>query len=245
MAGEDDAMETVIRAPRLALQRARLQSLEVGEPAGEPSAATTPVLVNAVDAARIELESRIRAELVCQLEQVAKAELDASRKRGFAQGLDEGRAQSELEAKAHEEQRRRETHTVLEGVRSALRKTIEDLTGQAAAISFEAVCRIAGERAASKEFVLGTVESIIAYAKVSSAFSLRMHPRDAATLRAALQAPDRVAGHAVEIVEDESIACGGCVIDAAIGSFDGKLETQLRRLRAVLSGVDGSEATGT
>lgn len=75
--------------------------------------------------------------------------------------------------------------------------------------------------------------------------SIEVSPEDAPILAESM--PRLVAalpeGAAVSIVAREGIARGGCVIRSTEGSVDARLETQFRRMREGLLGVDAAEPT--
>jgi flagellar assembly protein FliH len=103
-------------------------------------------------------------------------------------------------------------------------------------VSFASICRVVGERAVTREFVEGLVEQVCVELKAESYATARLHPRDIETLRELFDGEAlRVAALRLEIVPDESLELGGCVIETAAGAFDAKLENQLRRLHELLT----------
>jgi len=103
-------------------------------------------------------------------------------------------------------------------------------------VAFAAVCHLVGRQAATRPFVLGLVEQICRQLRTDVRAMARMHPCDIDTLRELLQDGElRVHSLGLEVVPDESLELGGCVIEAASGRYDGALEGQLRRLHAVLT----------
>ena len=105
------------------------------------------------------------------------------------------------------------------------------------------MCRLAGEQSAARGFVRGLVEQTCAGLRADSSATARMHPRDIRTLGDLLGGPlgdvYRVHSIGLELRPDESLALGGVVLEAASGRYDGGLETQLRRLHAVLTDQKG------
>jgi flagellar assembly protein FliH len=235
-------MDPVIRAPQLASLRRQLHArgAQPGAPAsGAPAAAERAVTQGAADPG--EPIARLRAELQTQLERASKAQcdaaLEAARQRGFELGRKEGQDAAHKAAAKEETARHEAGRALMTQVTDAGDKAVKALAAQACDIAFESVCRIAGARAASREFVAGVVENVVTLARGQAEVELRLHPRDADTLRGASAEPLRIAGQTVRLVEDEALAHGGCIVVAELGTLDGSLDVQLRRLRELLSNV--------
>jgi flagellar assembly protein FliH len=244
-------MDPVIRAPQVATLRRQLhtaggvqpQLLNVGSTASAESAETQA----ATDYSNAM--AQLRAELQAQLERGSKAQcdaaLEAARQRGFELGLKEGQEVAQKTATEEEAARHDAVRAVMRQITETSDNAVKTLAAQACDIAFESVCRIAGARAASREFVAGVVENVMALARGQADVVVRLHPRDAATLRGASAEPLRIAGQPVELVEDEALAHGGCVVVGELGTLDGSLDVQLRRLHELLStaGANTSKET--
>ncbi|MCI0673488.1 MAG: flagellar assembly protein FliH, partial [Myxococcaceae bacterium] len=74
---------------------------------------------------------------------------------------------------------------------------------------------------------------------------LRVHPQDAAALRAHPQRFLDVLGRTAEVTvkEDAEVRRGGCVVQSEAGTLDAQLHTQFEMLRRVLLG-DGERSGG-
>jgi flagellar assembly protein FliH len=66
---------------------------------------------------------------------------------------------------------------------------------------------------------------------------VRVSPRDHALLAVDGFKPRNGDGQAVELLADERVELGGCLIETGGGTLDGRLETQLKRLRDTLVGA--------
>ncbi len=66
---------------------------------------------------------------------------------------------------------------------------------------------------------------------------VRVSPRDHELLAAEGLKPKNGDAHAVELLADERVELGGCLIETGGGTLDGRLETQLKRLRDTLLGA--------
>jgi len=230
-------MGPVIRAAQIAHPRKRLTRAFVQQPdrASGPSAGGLSGIGQA-DTLRSEIERQVRAELQHGLDELRDSERARARTEGHAAGLEDG-----LEAAASDLARTCEdlvarANRALSALEQAHRAVLSKLESGAGEVAFAAVCQLVGLQAATRPFVLGLVEQICRQLRTDSIAMARMHPRDVDTLRELLQDGElRVHSLGLEVVPDESLELGGCVIEAASGRYDGALEGQLRRLHAVLT----------
>jgi flagellar biosynthesis/type III secretory pathway protein FliH len=63
----------------------------------------------------------------------------------------------------------------------------------------------------------------------------RLHPRDVRLLAGEDDALKLPAGTHLTLIGDETVMLGGCVVETDAGLFEGSLDTQLRKLHAVLN----------
>jgi flagellar assembly protein FliH len=239
-------MDAVIRSALLAPTRTRLSHARA-VPAVHGPAGTAGAPVDDAHAAlarlRADIESQVRAEIAGHAEQLYARERERARTDGYAEGLAEAKIDTgnarDHERKQHQEQLARAL-SALERAHQAALSTVESSVGE---IAFAAVSRLVNEKAASREFVLGLVEITCAELRADSVATARLHPRDIAALGDL--SPDgslRIQSLNLNVVADDSLALGGCVIDAGSGRYDGALESQLRRLHAVLTGAPAPDA---
>lgn len=240
-------METVIRAARLAVGRTLLAAPALPAPAAEQRVdSATEALPPARDlqaelaALRQEIEGALRitleAEFRAELKRTLDAQHEEARQQGHAAGLAEGRAAAAKETAQHESRRQAQWDQVSAEIGKAHAAALETLQHDIGTLAFAALCRVVGEQAASKEFALGAAQAVCREARIDGSAVARVHSRDLALLAPAdgsLPMPD---GVSLRLVADDTVALGGCIVDTDAGQFDGSLDTQLRRLHAVLAG---------
>jgi len=196
------------------------------------------------------------------VEEGRAAGFEAGRDSGFAAGHEEGHAaglaagHAEGHAAGHEaglaagrevaEEAVRESHRALlvrlDGVvRSAeqqVGRRVEEAEDDMVELVFATVCRIAGELALSRAGVRGMLRHAIAQLAEGPLVAVRVHGQDLALLRGEADFPaalERPGGpRDVQWIADERIELGGCRLEAATGTLDLALETQLARLRETL-----------
>jgi len=225
-------MDALIRATRLAPSRMRLSETRAILPSPvSADAAREFIEEQRVSALREEIENQLRAKTNLQLQELYQAERERARADGRAEAS--SIAADEL-AKSREQLRAKldGALTALERAHEAVLTRIESSVGE---IAFAAVCRLVSRKAASREFVLGLVGHACAQLRAETA-TARLHPRDVELLGEMLEGDVlRVQSIGLKLLPDDSLSLGGCVVEAASGTFDGGLENQLRRLHAALS----------
>ena len=187
---------------------------------------------------RDEIEKQVRAELASHVQKLYDSERARACADGYADGLTEVRAAAEQDLAQIHEQLKVKVESALSALEQAHEAALTNLQTSVGEVAFAAVCRLVGQKAGSQEFVLDLVEHTCAQLRGDVMATARLHPRDIHTLRELLQDRElRVRSLELKVVPDESIELGGCVIEAASGQYDGGLESQLRRLHAVLAGT--------
>lgn len=239
-------MDPVIRAALFAPFRTRLNATPRVRPAARAAAATPgsphDELQSALQALRADIEKQVRAESLSQLENLRESEHRRARADGYADGLAEAKAAAAEELAQTQEQLASHADNALSALQRAHEASLSRLQSSVGEIAFAAVCRLIGDKAPSREFVLGLVEHTCAQLRGDVIATARLHPRDIATLGAMLDENSlRLQSLQLKVLPDDSLKLGGCVIEAASGRYDGALESQLRRLHAVLTGAHASE----
>lgn len=164
---------------------------------------------------------RALGELLEREQARVDAACQRARAEGLGQGLAEAEAQSRAEvadalarlARAQEEDRRRQQQAVAELALEVFQKLLGALPPE------ERLARLAAQ--AARELL------------PARCWRLQVHPDQAATLRAALQAadPEDKAGLAnAEIVGDAELALGDCRLTTEFGTADAAVATQVQRL---------------
>jgi len=236
-------MEALIRPARLDTVRMRLSD----PPSGAALSDAKPSEAQALRAAlRAEIEQALRDEFTAQAEARYDSELERARVEGAAAGLAEAKAAAWSEFQKTLATVEADASSALSAMMVAHQAVLARLEASVGEVTFAAVCRLVGIKASAPELVFSLVEQTCAQLRAESVASARMHPRDIEALRQMLQAPAlqdnelRLQSLSLTLIADESLALGGCVVEAASGRYDGGLESQLRRLHEVLVGQAGT-----
>jgi flagellar assembly protein FliH len=225
-------MTTILRSPAISPGIRKLASRHasavapveaIAAPAPQPQPPAPPNL----DA----LLAQARESVLAQFKQ----EAETARELGRQRGLQEGRAAGTEEARREAEGELARIRSIASGLQGALAAGIHGLEDVAVAIAFEAVCKMLGSAAVSREGIRALVHEAAAHAAGAQQVTVRLHPGDLAALQAAgTLEPALAAGANVQWAPDKSIELGGCVVETDGGTLDARLETQLERLRATL-----------
>ncbi|HSP06146.1 MAG TPA: type III secretion system stator protein SctL [Acidobacteriota bacterium] len=142
---------------------------------------------------------------------------------GYDAGYQEGLAQvTELLAKARTE------------YDASLRNASKDMLG----LAFKIAEKIIGKALElDKNLVVDIVAQALQTVRQSRQITIRVNPEDAKTLRASKEtlADGLGQGRMIDVAEDKKVPRGGCIIESEIGIVEAHLQTQLERLKKVLS----------
>jgi flagellar assembly protein FliH len=246
------AMDPVIRAPRMATGRARLRpaggaSCLDGEPCGGAARRHPgPPEEDSLTMRHRALEAELRAGIAAQAQADFAAERERGRALGHAEGRREGRAEARKSAlaAAREAQVRRDARLAraIEALAEAQRQAERRLEAALGEIAFAAVCRLAGEASASRDWIRGSVAAACAQLHGETRARVRLHPADLARLDPQGDGELRLAGLVLRLAADAALTPGGCELELALGGVDATLETRLARLRATLLAATGEGA---
>jgi flagellar assembly protein FliH len=77
------------------------------------------------------------------------------------------------------------------------------------------------------------VQQVLSRATQEEGVVVRLHPGDCAALRNGGKGlfPGKNGRGKVELVADEEVSLGGCILETSGGSLDARIETQIERLR--------------
>lgn len=239
-------MEAVIRSARLAIGRTVLaaSALPAQPAASEQDADKTigtqgpPVVPDPaaeLAALKRQIEAELRAGLQAEVKRLVDAQREEAYRQGYAAGHAEGGAAAEKEAAQREAQRQAQWEALAASLCEAHEAAVQRLREDIGTLAFAALSRVLGEQAAAGVAVLGAVESVCREARVDRRAVARLHPRDIALLAPSGATLTLANGTLLDLVGDESIVLGGCIVESEAGQFDGTLDTQLRRLHSVLT----------
>lgn len=183
-----------------------------------PVAAAAPVMPTYE-----EYKQRLGSELALLQQQA----VDSAREEGLKQAWQS--------VEAHYKGQLETLRALIESVRNARQRYVEDVGDEALEIVFVAVTKILGAGFATREAAVAAVREAIRCCKERGRMLVKVAPQDFELLDAhRRELLEGGSAREVELVADEQVKWGGCVLEGASGNLDARLETQLQRLRDTL-----------
>lgn len=151
---------------------------------------------------------------------------------GHAAGVDAGRSEGYAEGKAVVEAEAARLRTLADNLDQALSDLDTEVAEELLALSIEIARQVLQHTlAAHPDGVVDTVRAALAQIPQTHA-QIRLHPDDLALVREHLGEHIGHGGH--RLIDDHSIARGGCKVEAAGAQIDATLETRWRRVLETL-----------
>jgi flagellar assembly protein FliH len=141
---------------------------------------------------------------------------------GYRDGYDAGAAKAGEERAALAERFKR----LIASVEQALAAQIEGAEDAMVEIAYAAACKVIGDAALTEAGVRGAVRTAMQGVRAREVVAVRIALADREMLGA------EVPG---EVLADERVALGGCIVETSGGSLDARLDTQLRLLADTLA----------
>jgi flagellar assembly protein FliH len=178
---------------------------------------------------------RVREEQLRERERLIEESLEEERRQAREEGYLQGYKQGEAEALKLYRERLDALHTLIESSGEAFSREISGLEDVVVGIVFEAVCKIVGTAMVDRDGVPAVVRQVTGRVKDQEKLVLRVSPQDYNVL---YQNRDDLFGGGQgikhELVADDRVMLGGCLIETSGGTIDGRLEIQLQQLRDTL-----------
>jgi flagellar assembly protein FliH len=163
------------------------------------------------------------------------SELALLRQQAIDSAREEGLKQAWQSAEAHYKGQLETLRALIESVRDARQRYVEDVGDEALEIVFVAVTKILGAGFVTREAAVAAVREAIRCCKERGRMLVKVAPEDFGLLDARRrELLEGGSASEVELVADEQVKWGGCVLEGASGNLDARLETQLQRLRDTL-----------
>lgn len=164
---------------------------------------------------------------------------DAAARQGHEEGLAQGVAEGRAGADAAVAKRLAQLDELAAQATNATTRMLDEQEDLLVEVAYAAICRIAGDLALSRAGALAMVRAAVGQLRETEGLRVRVHPDDAAWLAARDGAQ-----HTWQLVPDERVTLGGCVVEGSRGSLDARLELQLERLRAALLAARAARKVG-
>lgn len=163
---------------------------------------------------------------------------EEARRSGYEAGLAEGRLAGEEAMQAAAAASAEHFATLVGNLEQALTEIDQSVAEQLLALALEIAAQIAqGSIAVKTDYLLPIIREAIKILPLHHAhIALRLHPSDAERVRR--QMGEQFAQTGTQILEDETISPGGCLLRAGTSEVDATIETRWKRvLEAIGTGA--------
>ncbi|MCU7815184.1 MAG: hypothetical protein KZQ81_08240 [Candidatus Thiodiazotropha sp. (ex Rostrolucina anterorostrata)] len=155
---------------------------------------------------------------------------EAGRESGYQAGREEGRAELVQQAGRLSELTDQIAKMYEESLSTAEEEIVE--------VVFASVAKILGETLVNTDAVIAAVRQSIKQLVSRDRLAIHLSPEDKRLLdEVASEKEEALFGNGVEIVADERIELGGCLLQSLTGGLDARLEVQMQQLRECLLNV--------
>ncbi|MDD5758071.1 MAG: FliH/SctL family protein [Desulfobulbaceae bacterium] len=185
------------------------------------------LLQQAVEATKAETEEMLAAAQ----ERVAQIEKDA---------FDKGFAAGKAECLAQEQAKFAQIDTLLAEIEQDRKKLYAQYETDILSLVKAMVDRVLfHEVTINPKAIEVCLKTALAYVVENSSLVIRLHAQDLVRLKqVAMERPELLAGYKkIELVEDPSIALGGCHIDTGFGEIDASLESRKEKVFLAIDAV--------
>ena len=176
--------------------------------------------------------AQLKHDVVMQTDQEA---LEMARAKATEEGHSEGYKQGVEEAKNEFHERLSALQRLIGSASNALDNNIVGSEDAIVAIAFEATCKILGDALLKTGGVKAVVREVINRAKDRERLVIRLSRTDYQMLeQEKLDFLSADESGRVEVIPDDRVILGGCLVETSGGNLDGRLEIQLQLLREIL-----------
>jgi flagellar assembly protein FliH len=171
-----------------------------------------------------------------QLQQEIEQQFADAKERGFDEGFRAGGEQSTKENEKCIAARLGSLDDLCADMRAEFDASLNDAVQDTVVeVVIAAAGKFLGDALTDRDSVVAVVEQMTRNVESSHTIRVRVSPADFDFLDTHDWAPTkRNGGPPLVFISDERIELGGCIVETSHGELDGRLETQLRRLKEVL-----------
>jgi len=158
--------------------------------------------------------------------------LKIGKEEGYKKGYQDGISKGKDEYRDAIESIKKLANEVLSQRESVLQETESDLIELVISIAEKVI----NEKISKNEVVYNNVKKALEYAINSESILVRINPEDLATLGKYREEFLTIVGESTsfEIIEDENIDKGGCVLDTNLGQIDARISSQMEVIKGSL-----------
>jgi flagellar assembly protein FliH len=189
---------------------------------------------------RTDPDFRLVAESQAEQTMAEAQQAEQDRQQALEQAFQEGYRTGIAEVKQQFAQDLASMDALLKALQKSLADGIGALEPIAVEVAFESVGKIIGEALRSREGVIAIVQQGLRAAREREQVVVHLAPADYEWVTSARSALGQGQLASIELLSDEQVKLGGCLVTGVGGGLDARLETQFLRLQEVLLDASGS-----
>jgi flagellar assembly protein FliH len=184
--------------------------------------------------------AQLRSRLAFLQKELPKKEASA-REAGREEGLTQGAAEARQLAQAETGQKIAQLQNNFSAVLKSLEKQKDQFFRNAEEMSLEIIRQMVQmilhrEISTDPQTVISTLQAALKYTSERTSVTIKVNPRDYQTVagQQSFWLPINSQLKNVQVVEDERVDAGGCLIDTGAGTVDARIGSQFQKLQEVL-----------
>ncbi len=176
-------------------------------------------------------------QVLRQAHQRAEALARQAEAEGYAAGYNKGYAEGLEIARRALDQEVANVRSVAQALAQARQQMLESLEGEIVALALAIARKVVEEEADHNEHVIvRMVQKAVRQLGQRGPYRIRLNPKDARHLAERWRAQDDLDGVEWELVPDERVAPGGCILESGAATVDARLDTQFDLIQKALLG---------
>ena len=200
-----------------------IEDMRDGSPTTHDQVAVSAIAGDPLESAAVNLA---RLDAAARYEESRQQGWDAGYEAGIQEGLRQGREEVLALQSCNER-----LAAVTDAISSMSQAWQSELESAAIEIGYAALLRIVGQKAGDRATVESMVRAVLEQLSERRLLNIHLAPADHALFH---NGEGVLPSLGAVLVADERVTMGGCIVETDAGSLDGRLETRLAELKAVL-----------
>lgn len=177
----------------------------------------------------------LRKQIYAELQEATSKDLQSSRQIAMEEGYAKGYQDAQNKVQEEHANRVEMLNGLISTVRNGFEERIEGLTDVVIELAFVAVTKIVGDALIQRKGVAAVVGELISRTKATEKLVVHVSPQDYKILDLEREQLLLGAGtRQIDLIPDDRVVLGGCLLETSSGNIDGRLEVQLQHFAEAL-----------
>ncbi len=179
-----------------------------------------------------------RQEVESMLEKREKDSFEKGSSGGYARGIREGDAKAREEMQASVEKRVKLMEDLLAEMNDARDRILTETREDIVKLSMVIASKIIHREVKKSDVIVDNVREAIEMASDKHSITVKLNPADVGVINSCKNTFLETINNLkrIEIIEDDEIIPGGCIVETKDGGIDARLDRQMEEIRKVLLG---------